>query len=52
MMTRMKLGTSRTEFRRSSDRDFDSWHGLQVRGRRRFGQTRVHDDITDSLIQL
>ena len=44
--------SAETLARRSSDRDFDSEHGLQVRGRRRFGQTRVHDDITDSLIQL
>ena len=35
---------------RSSDHDFDFGH--VIRQRRRFGQTRVHDDITDSLIQL
>ena len=34
----------------SCDHDFDLGHA--IRQRRHFGQTGVHDDITDSLIQL
>ena len=42
--------SAETLARRSSDHDFDLGHAICQR--RHFGQTGVHHDITDSLIQL